>query len=316
MNAEAIHALGLREVSRLHDELRSIMQQVAFRGTLHEFFAFMQTDPQFLLPETDAGRAEYLQRSQAAIDRIDARIDDFFQTRPKAKLVLKRVEPFREASGGIAFYQPAALDGSRPGTYYTNLFRMRERPLFNIETIAYHEAIPGHHMQVSIAQELSGLPMFQRLAGYTAFDEGWGLYAERLGKEMGGFEDPYSDFGRLTQELWRACRLVVDTGLHAKRWTRQQVIDYHLANTPSSIGEIVKETERYIVLPGQATSYKVGMEKILELRAAARAALGDRFDIRSFHDAILTSGSVPLDVMAENIDQWREDRSLAAEESP
>lgn len=304
LSAEQIHEMGLREVTRIHDELLASMKAVEFDGDLAAFFVFMRESEQFLLPETDMARAEYLERTQAAIDRIEAQLDDFFLTKPKAELVLKRVEPFREASGGIAFYQQAALDGSRPGIYYTNLYRMSERPVFNIETIAYHEAIPGHHMQVSIAQELEGLPMFRRLAGYNAFDEGWGLYAERLGKEMGGFEDPYSNFGRLAEELWRACRLVVDSGIHAKRWTRQQVIDYHLENTAYPLGAIIKETERYIVVPGQATSYKVGMAKILELRARALQELGYRFDIRAFHDAILTSGSVPLDVMGENVQRW------------
>ena len=304
LDAEAIHQMGLAEVARIHDALYAIIETVDFDGDLKAFFELMRTSDRFLLPNTAEGREEYLRQSQIAIDRIEANTDRYFLTQPKAQLVLKRVEPFREASGSIAFYQPASLDGSRPGIYYTNLYRMNERPTFNIETIAYHEAIPGHHMQVSIAQELAGVPMFRRLAEYTAFDEGWALYAERLGKEMGGFEDPYADFGRLTQELWRACRLVVDTGIHAKRWTRQQTIDYHLANTPNPIGEIVKETERYIVLPGQATSYKVGMERILELREHARRTLGDRFDIREFHDAILTSGSVPLDIMAENVNGW------------
>ncbi|MCH9649457.1 MAG: DUF885 domain-containing protein [Deltaproteobacteria bacterium] len=304
MTPEEIHQLGLAEVARIHSDLHGIMSQVGFDGSLQDFFEFTRTDPQFYLVNTEENRLEYLRLTQEAIDGIQAGLEDFFLTQPKARLVLKRVEAFREASAGIAFYQSADLDGSRPAIYYTNLHEMSERPTFNIETIAYHEAIPGHHMQVSIAQELENVPMFRRLAFITAFDEGWGLYAERLGKDMGGFEDPYSDFGRLTQELWRACRLVVDSGIHSQRWTRQQVIDYHLANTPSSLGEIVKETERYIVLPGQATSYKVGMAKILQLRAQARQRLGDRFDIREFHDVVLTHGSVPLDILAENVETW------------
>ena len=304
MSADDIHDFGLLEVKRIKQELTAIMKAVGFDGELSDFYQHVDSMNGAYFDDTDAGRAAYLSTSQQVVDDITEHLEAFFGVLPKAKLLIRRVEPFREESAGVAFYMVASEDGIRPAVYYTNLAKMSERPKYNIETIAYHEGIPGHHMQVSIAQELEGIPKFRRYGHYTAYGEGWGLYAERLGKEMGFFEDPYSDYGRLTQELWRAVRLVVDTGIHARKWTRQQVIDYHLQNTPNPIGEIIKETERYIVLPGQATAYKVGMQKILDLRRLARRTLGSLFDIREFHDTILVSGPVPLDIMEDNIRHW------------
>ena len=212
-------------------------------------------------------------------------------------MIVKAVEPFREATAGKAFYQRPAIDGSRPGTYYANLYNMKSMPTYQMEALAYHEGNPGHHMQLSIAQELTDVPMFRKMGGYTAYSEGWGLYSELIPKEMGFYEDPYSDFGRLAMELWRAARLVVDTGLHDKRWTRQQAIDYLVNNTPNSVADSTSAIERYIVMPGQATAYKIGMLKIQELRARAKQQLGDKFDIREFHDLILAGGPVPLAVL-------------------
>nr|MBA2270360.1 DUF885 domain-containing protein [Chthoniobacterales bacterium] len=235
-----------------------------------------------------------------------------FATKPKADVVVKAVETFREKSAGKAFYQQPAPDGSRPGMFYVNLADMKSTRTYELEGLAYHEGIPGHHMQIAIAQELQGVPKFRRLgSSYTAFTEGWGLYTEQLPKEMGLYQDPYSDFGRLALELWRAGRLVVDTGLHHKQWTRQQAIDYLVKNTPSAEGDCVEAINRYIVAPSQATAYKIGMIKILELRGKAKQALGARFDLRQFHDVVLTNGPVPLDVLEELVDRWIKEKQGA-----
>lgn len=305
MTADEIHQLGLAEVTRIHDEMRAIMQQVGYKGTLQEFFVFMREDPQFYYPDTDEGRAEYLAKATDIINTMRGRLDEIFITKPKADIIVKAVEPFREATAGKAFYQRGSLDGKRPGTYYANLYKMESMPTYQMEALAFHEGIPGHHMQLSIAQELTGIPMFRKLGHYTAYSEGWGLYSELLPKDMGGFyTDPYSDFGRLAMELWRAARLVVDTGIHSQHWTREQAIDYLVQNTPNSVSDATKAIERYIVMPGQATAYKIGMNKILDLRQHAKDELGDDFDIREFHDVILDSGPVPLDVLAQQVDDW------------
>jgi uncharacterized protein (DUF885 family) len=233
-----------------------------------------------------------------------SRLPELFLTLPKAPIVVKAVEPFREKSAGKAFYQRPSADGKRPGIYYANLYRMADMPKYEMEALAYHEGIPGHHMQLAIAGELEALPRFRRFGGFTAYSEGWGLYTERLPKELGLYADPYSDFGRLTMEMTRAVRLVVDTGLHARRWTREQVIQYHLDNLPMTVDAATKATERYIVMPGQATAYTVGMLKIVELRERARQALGPRFDLREFHDAVLRSGALPLSVLERQVDTW------------
>lgn len=238
------------------------------------------------------------------IDSMKGRLDELFLTKPKAKIIVKAVEPFREKSAGKAFYQQPALDGSRPGTYYANMYDIMAMPRYQMEALAYHEGIPGHHMQLAIAQELKGIPMFRKMGGYQAYTEGWGLYTEYLPKEMGFYSDPYSDFGRLAMELWRACRLVVDTGIHTKKWTREKGIKYYTDNTPNAESDAVKMVERHIVMPSQATAYKVGMNKILELRENAKTQLGDKFDIREFHDVILLDGALPLDVLEEMVANW------------
>ena len=304
MTAEEIHDLGLAEVDRIHAEMVAIKEQVGFQGTLQEFFASLRNNPRFLFPNTDEGREGYLQASRDYYGVIQARLPQYFGLLPKAGLVVKRVEAFREQPGAAQHYQAGTPDGSRPGTYYVHLIDMTSMPKVELESVAYHEGIPGHHMQISIAQELTGVPMFRTQTGYTAYTEGWGLYAERLAKEMGAYQDPYSDFGRLGAEVWRAIRLVVDTGLHSKGWTEQQAVDYFLANGPTSEGQVRSEIRRYIVTPGQATSYKVGMLKILELRERARTALGRSFDIRGFHDTVLGGGALPLAILERRVDDW------------
>lgn len=302
--AEQIHQLGLDEVARIHDEMRAIMQQTGFSGNLQQFFQFMQTDPQFYYPDTAEGKAEYLKQATALIDNMRSRLDELFLVKPKAEMIVKAVEPFREKSAGKAFYQQPSMDGSRPGIYYANLYRMSDMPKYEMEALAYHEGIPGHHMQLAIAQELETMPKFRRFGGYTAYIEGWGLYTELLPKEIGLYQDPYSDFGRLAMELWRACRLVVDTGIHAKQWSREQAIQYLTENTPNTASAAEKAIERYIVMPSQATAYKIGMIKLLQLRAKAKAALGDKFDIRQFHDTVLKNGALPLDVLEQLVDEY------------
>ncbi len=305
MTADEIHSLGLKEVERIHAEMGEIMKKVGFSGTRDEFFTFMRDDPQFQYPNTPEGKKAYMDRANEIIDGMRVKLDELFITKPKADLIVKAVEPFREKSAGKAFYQDPAPDGSRPGIYYANTYDMKSMPKYQMEALAYHEAIPGHHMQLSIAQEMEGMPKFRRFGGdYTAYIEGWGLYSEFLPKEIGFYKDPYSDFGRLAMELWRACRLVVDTGIHAKKWTRQQSIDYYSSNTPNPIEDCVKMVERHIVMPGQATAYKIGMIKILELREEAKEKLGDKFDIKEFHEVVLTNGALPLDVLEEFMNDW------------
>lgn len=300
MSAAQIHALGLSEVARIHGEMKKIMAQVGFKGTLREFFEHLRTSPQYYYTT----REDYLADVDAKVKAMEARLPAFFHTLPKAHLQVKAVEAFREKSAGKAFYQSPSPDGSRPGTYYVNLYDLRDMSKTELEALAYHEGIPGHHLQRAVQTELTGLPPFRRFGGFTAYTEGWGLYSEELAKDMGAYTDPYSDFGRLGMELWRACRLVVDTGIHDKRWSREQAIQYLKDNTPNPDGDIEKAIERYIVYPGQATAYLIGKLKIMELRTRAQAALGDRFHYRDFHDVVLKSGPVPLDILERRVDAW------------
>jgi uncharacterized protein (DUF885 family) len=304
MTPAQIHRIGLQEVERIQGEMREIMRQVGFTGTLQEFFQHLRTDDRFYLPDTPEGRQEYLDRSTAYIDAVMARAPEFFNRLPRAGLEVRAVEAFREATAAGAFYNQPALDGSRPGYYYVNLRDMRENATYLMESLAYHEGAPGHHFQLALAQELTHLPMSQRLAIFSAYVEGWALYAELLGKDMGFFTDPYADFGRLSYELFRAVRLVVDTGLHDQRWTREQTIAYMMENTPMSEGDITSEVERYIVWPAQALSYKIGMNTIVELRERAQRELGDRFSWGGFHDAVLTAGSLPLPLLERRVNEW------------
>lgn len=305
LTANEIHQIGLDEIDRIHGEMRDIMTEVGFEGNLQEFFKFMREDEQFYYSDSEEGRKQYLDKANAVIADMDKELDGLFKTKPKADLIVKAVEPFREKAAGKAFYQRPAPDGSRPGTYYANLYDMEAMPSYQLEALAFHEAIPGHHMQLAIMQEIEGLPKYRTLGGgYTAYSEGWGLYSEYVPKELGFYEDPYSDFGRLAMELWRCIRLVVDTGIHSKKWTREEAIDFYTTNSPNAKSDAVKMVERHIVMPGQATAYKIGQLKILELRQKAKDALGDDFDIREFHDVILTNGPLPLNVLEEMVDRY------------
>ena len=302
--ANEIHNIGLSEVARIHDEMRVIMEKVGYEGELSEFFEFMREDKQFYYAADEAGRKKYLDEAVALIDDMKGRLDSLFLTKPKAELKVKAVEAFREKSAGKAFYQRPAPDGSRPGVYYANLYDMEAMPTYQMAALAYHEGIPGHHMQFAINQELTGIPKFRKFGGYTAHTEGWGLYSEMIPKEIGLYQDPYSDFGRLAMELWRACRLVVDTGIHTKKWTREQGIAYYVTNTSNAKSDAVKMVERHIVMPSQATAYKIGMLKIIELRESAKDALGEKFDIREFHDVILRNGPVPLNILTQLVNEY------------
>ncbi|QFU77902.1 DUF885 domain-containing protein [Halioglobus maricola] len=303
LTADEVHNIGLREVARVHKEMLAVMEQVEFDGDLAAFFEFMRNDEQFYYPATDEGRAAYMAEATRLIDVMRTRLPEQFGLFPKAPMIVKRVEAFRERSGGKAFYQRPPADGSRPGIYYANLYNMAQMPKYQMEALAYHEGIPGHHMQLAISVELEGVPEFQKHTTFTAFTEGWGLYSEFLPKEMGFYADPYSDFGRLAMELWRAARLVVDTGIHSKRWTREEAIAYLIENTPNAAGDASKAIERYIAQPGQATAYMIGKLKIVELREKARTALGEDFDIRAFHDEVLKDGPVPLSILEAKIDR-------------
>lgn len=305
MTADEIHALGLKEVERIKGEMAALKDKVGFKGDLEAFFHFIDTDPQFKFPNNDAGRKAYIDEATRVIGNIKQHLPEYFGLLPKADLVVKRVEAFREQDGAAQHYFPGTPDGSRPGVYYAHLSDMNAMPKPELEVIAYHEGIPGHHMQISIAQELTGVPKFRTQYGVTAYAEGWGLYAEWLAKEMPGtYQDPYSEFGRLSSEMWRAIRLVVDTGLHAKGWTQQQAVEYFDANSAVPRTAIESEVKRYLVMPGQATAYKIGMIRIQELRRKAEAELGDGFDIKGFHDAVLGGGALPLTLLERRVDQW------------
>ena len=309
MTPDEVHQLGLAEVDRIRAEMEAIKDSVGFEGSLQEFFALIRDskdEPRFFYPDTDAGRQAYIDDATAAIDKITEQLPNYFGILPKAALEVKRVEPYREQDGAAQHYRAGTPDGSRPGTYYAHLSDMTAMPKNQLEVIAYHEGNPGHHMQISIAQELEDTPTFRTQIFFGAYVEGWALYSELLAKEMGAYEDPYSDFGRLTTEIWRAIRLVVDTGLHSKGWTEQEAIDYFAANSPEPLESIRSEVQRYIVWPGQATSYKIGMIKIQELRAYAETELGDDFDIRGFHDVILGGGALPLDFLERRVKTWVE----------
>ena len=309
LTAAEIHEIGLREVTRLRAEMIALKDRTGFKGDLPAFFKFLGSDPRFRFPNTDAGRQGYLDAATAAIDNIKKELPNWFGLLPRADVVVKRVEPFREQDGAAQHYFPGTPDGARPGIYYAHLSDMGAMPKTELEVIAYHEALPGHHMQISIAQELEGIPTFRRQAGFTAYVEGWALYAEWLAKQMPGtYQDPYSDFGRLTSEMWRAVRLVVDTGLHTMNWSQEQAIAYFTANTAVPLAAVRSEVQRYLVMPGQATSYKIGMLKIQELRAQAESELGERFDIRAFHDVVLGGGAMPLELLQRRVEGWIAER--------
>jgi len=305
LTADEIHEIGLKEVARIQGEMKEIMKKVHFKNdNLQDFFKFMREDKQFYFSNDSAGKKAYMAKAVEIINTMKAQLDKLFVTQPKAPIEVKAVEAFREKSATGAFYEEPALDGSRPGRYYINLYTMQDQPIYQMEALAYHEGIPGHHMQIAIAQELKNMPKFRKNGGNTAYQEGWALYSEQLGKEIGFYSDPYSDFGRLSMEIFRAARLVVDTGIHRKKWSRKKAIDYFLANIPNPEGDCIKEIERYIVWPSQATGYKIGMLKILELREKAKKELGDKFSLKEFHEVILTNGPLPLSLLEENVNNW------------
>ena len=310
MTADDVHQLGLSEVKRILVEMEDIRAKVGFEGDLKAFFEFIRTDSQFYYPNTDEGREGYLADTRAYLAEIEESLPEFFGRLPKAKLEVKRVEAFREVDGGAQHYASGTPDGSRPGVYYVHMSDMSGYSKTDMETVAYHEGSPGHHMQISIAQELTGVPMFRTQAGFSVYSEGWGLYSEKLAKEMGQFKDPYMDFGRLTAEMWRAIRLVVDTGLHAKGWTQEQAVQYFFDNSAIPEAAVRSEVRRYITLPGQATSYKVGMLKIEEYRRHAETELGDQFDIRGFHDVVLGGGALPMPMLEARVNNWIAEQQL------
>lgn len=303
-SADRIHQFGLEDVARIHQEMRAIMEQVDFEGTLQEFFAFVRTDPNNFYDNSDAGREQFLADARAETAAIFEVAPQYFNRLPRAKLEVRRVEPWRENSTSIAFYNRPSMDGSRPGIYYANLADMTGVQKYVFKAITFHEGVPGHHFQLALAQELEGLPRFRQFGGGSAFVEGWALYAERLAKEMGFYTNPMHDFGRLQDEIWRSVRLVTDTGIHARRWTRQQAIDYFVENTPISEQDIITEVERYFVNPGQALGYKMGMTHILSLREQAESALGEAFDIQAFHDVIIGQGPMPLPILSKQVDRY------------
>ncbi len=306
LSAREIHETGISEVARIQAEMEQIKRQLEFEGSLQHFFTYMREEDQFYFPSTDEGRNSYLNLADEILAEMYKKLPDYFGILPKADLQVRRVEAFRETAGGAAHYARGTKDGSRPGTFYAHLIDMRAASIFRLENLAYHEGVPGHHMQISIQQELENIPRFRTAKGYTAFSEGWGLYAEYLGKEMGFYNDPYAEFGRLSGEIWRAVRLVVDTGIHAMEWTQEQAVAYALENSARPEPSVQSEIRRYFNNPGQATAYKIGMLKIQEFRAKAELALGDDFDVRAFHDTVLGSGQLPMTILQAEVDRWVE----------
>ncbi|MFB2732412.1 DUF885 domain-containing protein [Shewanella mangrovisoli] len=313
-SADEIHAKGLAEVSRIQDEIMTILAAQGY-DTSQGFSVAIEAlaaDPKFYYEDSEAGRAQILVDYQKILDEVNAGLDNAFRIRPKAGMEVVRIPEFKEKTAPGAYYQQPAIDGSRPGRFYANLFDIKATPKYGMRTLAYHEGIPGHHFQIAVAMELEGQPLIRKMAPFTAYIEGWALYSERLAWELGFQQDPFDNIGRLQAELFRAVRLVVDTGIHHSRWTREQAIDYMKQNTGMSDRDVTAEIERYIVMPGQATAYKVGMMKILELREKAKQALGDKFDLRDFHDVVLKNGAVPLDILEKLVDRYiAEKRSQA-----
>jgi uncharacterized protein (DUF885 family) len=300
LSPDEIHQIGLAEVARIHGEMRRVIEQVGFEGDLKAFLDYLQVDPKFFWNT----REELIQGYVEIKNRVDPRLPDLFEILPKADYEIRAVEPFREKSAAGGQYMAASEDGSRPGVFYANAYDLKARPKWAMEALSLHEGNPGHHFQITIQREQKDLPRFRRFGGYTAYSEGWGLYAESLGKELGMYEDPYQYFGMLEAELWRAIRLVVDTGLHSKGWTREQVLEYMQANSSAAEARRVSEAERYIAIPGQATAYKIGQLRIRALRNMAKQELGDKFDVRKFHTAVLADGALPLDVLELKINRW------------
>jgi len=302
LTAEAVHQIGLEEVRRIRAEMEAVIRATGFGGDWRAFLAFLRSDPRFYV-ETPL---ELLKETAYLMKRVEGELPRLFKTLPRLPYGLRPIPEFSAPGQTAAYYMLGAGDGSQAGFYYVNTYDLKSRPLYEIEALSLHEAVPGHHLQFALQQELTDLPAFRRFSGFTSFVEGWALYAERLGLEMGFYTDPYSNFGRLSYEMWRACRLVVDTGLHVLGWSRQQAIDFMAENTSSTLLNITNEVDRYIAWPAQALAYKLGELKIRELRARAEQALGARFNLREFHDVVLLAGAVPLAVLERRVDEWIE----------
>ena len=300
MSPDEIHQIGLDEVARIHGEMRGVMEEVGFEGDLKDFFEFVNTDDQFFFDEAE----QLIQGYRDMSDHIAELSLKLFEVFPNSPFEVRRVEPFREASAAKGSYQSGTPDGSRPGIFYANAYDIKARGKWAMESLFLHEAIPGHHFQIMIQQENEDLPGFRRFGGFTAYSEGWGLYAESLGKELGVYTDPYQYFGGLNAELWRSIRLVVDTGIHSKGWSRQEVLDYMFENSAVAEVRAIAEAERFMAIPGQALAYKVGQLKIREIRNNAEAALGDKFSVKAFHTEILKDGAMPLSILEAKVDRW------------
>ena len=300
LSANEVHATGQSEVMRIRTEMQSVVQKSGFKGDLEQYIDWLRSEPRFYADTPD----ELLKETALVLKRIDGELPRLFKTLPRLSYGIRTIPEFSAPGNTTAYYMPGAGDGTRAGYYYVNTYDLKSRPFYEIEALSLHEAVPGHHLQIALQQELSDLPNFRRFSGFTSFVEGWALYSERLGLEMGFYQDPASDFGRLSYEMWRACRLVVDTGMHALGWSRQQAIDFMLENTSSTELNIINEVDRYIAWPGQALAYKIGELKIRELRAYAEGELGTRFNLREFHDILLLAGAVPLDVLEQRVQDW------------
>jgi uncharacterized protein (DUF885 family) len=300
LTAEQVHATGQSEVLRIRAGMQSVVQKSGFKGDLKQYIDWLRSEPRFYADTPD----ELLKQTALVLKRIDGELPRLFKTLPRLSYGIRTIPDFSAPGNTTAYYMPGAGDGTRAGNYYVNTYDLKSRPFYEIEALSLHEAVPGHHLQIALQQELTDLPNFRRFSGFTSFVEGWALYSERLGLEMGFYQDPASDFGRLSYEMWRACRLVVDTGMHALGWSRQQAIDFMLENTSSTELNIINEVDRYIAWPGQALAYKIGELKIRELRAFAEDQLGTRFNLREFHDVILLAGAVPLDVLGQRVREW------------
>ncbi|MBW3163095.1 DUF885 domain-containing protein [Ferrimonas balearica] len=312
-SADQIHQLGLQEVARIQAEILEILTTQGYQtdAGFTPAIEALAADPRFYYEDNDAGRAEILKDYQAILDEIAAGLDDAFNIRPQAGMEVVRIPEFKEKTAPGAYYQQPAIDGSRPGRFFANLYDIKATPSYSMRTLAYHEGIPGHHFQIALGMEQEGLPFFRRMSPFTAYVEGWALYSEQLAWELGFQDNPFDNVGRLQAELFRAVRLVVDTGIHHQRWTRQEAIDYMRANTGMALSDVTAEIERYIVMPGQATAYKVGMMKILELRSKAQQQLGEQFDLRDFHDVVLQNGAVPLSILERLVDDYIEQKQAS-----